>query len=233
MLTKLHVRLLMNFCHRLLLLATVPIIFFSLAEGQTPDHDDTQSWNDVQLAIPLHKKVDLLLQGTARIGQNITRFNEGRAGAGFAFKLGHGLTIGPGYQYIESRNTAGQFRTEHRVILRAVYKLPLKFHGLEFSHRSQYEYRSRFSGDHWRYRPSITIERKLPENFLAGSKLFITEEPFYSSLTKSWLRNRLSAGVSKAVNDHLTLEVYYLRQNDGVSIPGDLHVIGTNWKFNL
>jgi hypothetical protein len=223
----------MSFCTRLLLLAAIPIIFISLSKAQALDRDDTQSWNDVQLTVPLHDRVDLVLQGTARFTENITRFNEGRGGAGLAFKIRRDLTVGPGYQYIESRNLVGDFRTEHRFSFRVVYKLPVEFKGIEFSHRSQYEYRARSAIDHWRYRPSITIERQLPEKFLAKSKVFVTEEPFYSSLTKSWVRNRLSAGVSKAVNDHLTLEVYYLRQNDGVSVPGDLHVIGTNWKFKL
>jgi hypothetical protein len=29
------------------------------------------------------------------------------------------------------------------------------------------------------------------------------------------------------------LDLYYLRQNDGVSVPGDLNVIGTTLRFRL
>lgn len=33
---------------------------------------DTQNWNDVQVAVPLTKKVDFIIQGTLRIGDNLT-----------------------------------------------------------------------------------------------------------------------------------------------------------------
>ena len=41
------------------------------------------------------------------------------------------------------------------------------------------------------------------------------------------MRNRFRIGASKVFNKHFTQDFYYLRQNDGVSVPGDLNVIGT------
>jgi len=32
---------------------------------------------------------------------------------------------------------------------------------------------------------------------------------------------------------NLQLDVFYLRQNDGFSRPGDLNVIGTAWRIRL
>ena len=199
--------------------------------GQAGDNEDVQSWNDIQLAIPVNKKVDLVLTTTHRFGENLTRFNEGRVGAGLGVKLHKAFSAAMGYTYIESQNTAGQFRTEHRYHVNGVYKLPVKRFGL--SHRSQFEYRVRGSGNSWRYRPSLTFEKALPAKLLSNAKFFMTEEPFYVSTTGKFSRNRFSLGIKKTVNSHFSLDVYYLRQNDGFSHPGDLNVIGTAWKFSL
>lgn len=206
----------------------------AVASAQTPtpvDDEDFQSWNDLQITVPLNKRVDLLLQATFRFTQNLSRFNEGRVGAGFAFKLNKAVTFSPIYTYIESRNSAGAFRTEHRYGLRGTYKFPTKSFGL--SHRSIYEYRVRSSGNSWRYRPSLTFEKALPARFMSKAKFYITEEPFYISTTGKFSRNRFSIGINKTLNAHLSLDIYYLRQNDGFSHPGDLNVLGTSWKIHL
>lgn len=203
----------------------------SFAFGQSQDDEDAQSWNDIQLTIPLNEKVDLYLTTTYRFGDDLSRLTEGRVGAGVGVKLNRAFSTAGGYTYIESRNTAGQFRTEHRYHLNGVFKFPSKSFGL--SHRSQFEYRVRSSGNSWRYRPSLTFEKALPEKFLSDTKLFVTEEPFYVSTTGKFSRNRFSVGIKKKVTDHFSFDLYYLRQNDGFSHPGDLNVIGTSWKFSL
>jgi Protein of unknown function (DUF2490) len=223
----------MNFCTKFLLavVITFGLNTFAYAQTNLRDDEDVQSWNDVQFTIPLNKRVDLLLQTTFRFGRNITELTEARGGGGLSFKLTKALSVSPTYLYIESRNTASLFRTEHRYSIRGTYKFPTKKFGL--SHRSIYEYRVRSSGNTWRYRPSLTFEKALPEKLIPKAKFFITEEPFYVSTTRKFSRNRFSLGVSKTINTHLTLDVYYLRQNDGFSHPGDLNVLGTSWKIHL
>ncbi|CAN5356897.1 hypothetical protein BH20ACI2_BH20ACI2_21300 [soil metagenome] len=201
------------------------------AQSTAPDDEDIQSWNDFQLTIPVHKKVELYLTTTYRFGENLSRFNEGRVGAGIGIKIYKAFSTAAGYNYIESRSSSGRFRTEHRYHVNGVYKFPFKKFSL--SHRSQYEYRVRSSINAWRYRPSLTFEKALPEKLLSKAKFFVTEEPFYVSATGKFSRNRFSFGIKKTVNEHLAVDIHYLRQNDGFSHPGDLNVIGTSWKFNL
>lgn len=213
-----------------IIFAAVLVLTFTLAgHSQSSDNTDNQSWNDLQISIPVSEKVDLQLLATARFGRNITRFEHGRVGAGVAVDIGKGFSAGANYQYIESLNALSRYFTEHRYTVRGGYKFPVKRIGL--SHRSTYEYRSRRLGNFWRYRAAVTIEKKLPDNWIKNSKLFITEEVFYVSTASRFSRNRISAGISRAINDHFTLDVYYLRQNDGTSRPGDLHVIGTTWRI--
>lgn len=203
----------------------------STAQILPPDDDDVQSWNDIQLTIPVSKKVDLSLTTTYRFGENLSRFNEGRVGAGIGVKLHKSFTATAGYTFIKSRTLTGRFRRENRYHLAGTYKFPFKKFGL--SHRSQYEYRDLGPIKVWRYRPSITFEKALPQSWLSKTSFFVTEEPFYSSATGNFARNRLSLGLKKTFNRHFSLDVYFLRQNDRFSIPGDVNVIGTAWKFSL
>lgn len=218
-------------CFCLLLFIGLVLTVAGVRVVRAQDDEDFQSWNDLQVTIPINSRFDFFLQTTGRVGRNITRFNEGRVGAGLVWKVSKAFSVSPSYLYISARNTAGEFRIEHRYNLRGTYKFPIKSFGL--SHRSLYEYRQRPSGNSWRYRPSLTFEKELPEKFMSNAKFFVTEEPFYVSTTGKFSRNRFSLGISKTLNKHLALDVYYLRQNDGFSHPGDLSVIGTSWKIKL
>ena len=196
-----------------------------------PDDEDVQSWNEVQLIAPMTKKVDFFVGLTGRFTNNAKQFNEGRIGLGYLWKPTKALTISPFYLYIRAPVIARRFRTEHRLHLGASYKFPIKSFGL--THRSLYEHRLRSGRSSWRYRPSLKFEKELPKKLLSDAKWFLMEEPFYVSATGKWSRNRFSVGVSKTINKNLSLDVYYLRQNDGYSHPGDLNVIGTSWKVKM
>ena len=218
-----------TFC---LIVITVCAIFVN---AQTPvDRDDNQQWNDLQVTVPVAKKVDLVLTGTLRLGKNITRVQDARAGGGFVIKPFKDFSFSPSYAFIEARNSSGVFKREHRYVFYVRYKFPIKSFGL--IHRSQFEYRDRQppTRDSWRYRPSLTFEKDLPQDFfIKKAKFFITEEPFYDGGLNRWSRNRFSVGINKTINKKLSLDIYYLRQNDGFSIPGDLNVIGTTWRVKL
>jgi hypothetical protein len=195
------------------------------------DDEDIQSWNDLHITVPITKKVDFSGSITGRFGKNITRLNDGRLSAGLVFKIGKSWTINPFYWYISARNASGLFRVENRLNLRIGYKFPFKKFGL--SHRSWFERRFRASGNTWRYRPSLTFEKTLPKKWIADTKFYITEEPFYDSATNKFSRNRFTIGISKTLTKKLAVDLYYMRQNDGFSHPGDLNVIGTSWKLKL
>lgn len=207
---------------------------FSVAQTPSPtpvDDTDVQSWNDISISKAIHEKVDVVVPVTFRFGKNISRLNEGRIGIGLAFKPHSRVTISPTYLYIKSRDAAGRFATENRVTAGVTYKFPVKVVGL--SHRSMFEFRFRPNRYTWRYRPSITLEKQLPERWAKGLKAYITEDPFYDSAAGRFSRNRLTFGVNKTLSDHLSLDLYYLRQDDRNSTLKVAHVIGTGWKIRL
>lgn len=204
--------------------------FFADAQLITDD-EDVQSWNDVQLSVPMSKKFDFYTSVTMRFGKNVTRLNDERYAIGFVYKLNKSWTIQQFYWFINARNSRSQFRHEDRLNLRVVYRFPFKKFGL--SHRSTFEYRLRAPQNSVRYRPSLTFDEDIPKNFIPGAKFFATEEVFYDSILKKFSRNRFSVGVTKTLSKKLSLDLYYMRQNDGYAHPGDLNIIGTSWKIKL
>ena len=77
----------------------------------------------------------------------------------------------------------------------------------------------------------MTIEKDL--KFIPKTKFYATEEVFYDSSLDKFSRNRFTLGITRTLSKKLSLDLYYMRQNDGFSRPGDIHVIGTSWKIKL
>ena len=193
--------------------------------------DDIQSWNEIQLTVPLTEHFEFYTAATARLDGNVTRMNDGRYAIGFGWKPTKSLTIMPFYWYIKMRNATGQFRIENRLSVRATYRFPVKQFGL--IHRSTYEYRSRRPLTAWRYRFGMLAEKELPKKFMSSTKAFIGDEVFYDSLLNRISRNRFTVGINKGLSKQLSADIYYLRQNDRFSRPGNLHVIGVTWRVKM
>jgi hypothetical protein len=199
--------------------------------AQSNPRADTQNWNDVQFTVPVTKQVDFVVLGTLRIGRNLTHAVDERIGAAFSFKGGKYLTVAPSYLHITTQPTKGKSLYENRLSLPATIRFPVG--SFTLSDRNLFERRLREPGGRsTRYRNRFQIEHPLgPKKNLLN--FFVADEVFYDWSFNAWVRNRFSIGINKALNKHLTTDLYYLRQNDGHSIPGDLHVIGTVWRFRM
>lgn len=207
-------------------------IFVGRSSAQTlQPQDDNQSWNDLQLTVPLTEHFEFYTAVTMRLGGNISRLNDGRYAIGFAWKPHKSLNILPFYWYINMRNAAGQFRHEDRFSLRATYRFPFKKFGL--IHRSTYEYRQRRPANSWRYRFGMLVEKELPKEFMKSTKAFVGDEVFYDSILNRISRNRFTAGINKGLSKQLSVDLYYLRQNDRFARPGNLNVIGVTWRVKM
>jgi hypothetical protein len=192
---------------------------------------DNQQWTDVQLAVPVTKNFDFNLLGTLRLGRDISRPVDERVGAGFIFRWGKYVTVSPNWLQIGMQPFRGRKIWESRLTL----PVTLRFTAdkWRFSDRNQLERRYRNSGlKSWRYRNRFQVEHPVGSKQWALS-LFVADEIFYDWAVDRWVRNRFSIGGIKVFNKHYTHEFYYLRQNDGVSLPGDLNVIGTTLRFRL
>jgi len=200
------------------------------ASSRVPE-EDVQNWNDVLLTVPLNKKVDFFLQATLRLGDNLSEAVDERFGAGFFFKLNRHITFGESVFGRVADPPNGRREHETRLTLGATVQEVLgKF---TLSDRNWVEKRWRDPQiDAWRYRNRIRLEHP----FQIGKTKFnwlISDEVFYDHSLHDWVRNRVAAGVSHELNKQFTLELYYMRQNDGRSRPGNLHIIGSLWRIKL
>lgn len=211
-------------------------ISFTLASAQAPPQDDNQSWNELQLIKALSKKQDLVFIGVLRIGQNLNRPVDERIGAAWAFKPNKYLILMPTYIYVDQQPFPGRRINEHRLIMNATGRFNLgKF---LFTDRNLYERRVRHdSRDFSMYRNRLQIDH--PAKIGSFSfKLFIADEVFYSTQQgrngrQGWFRNRISAGIIKQFSPRFNAEFFYLRQQDGISRPGDVHAVGTLFRVFL
>lgn len=214
------------------LLIPVLLTLATSALAQTAvDQTDTQQWNDVIFSVPITKQIDFNMQGTLRLGRDISHPVDERVGVGATFRIGKHLSLLPFYLRIETQPFEGRKAHEDRLNFAAT--LRFEKNKFRFSDRNLLERRYRRpGGDSTRYRNRFQVEHPVGPD---GMKLsvFVSDEVFYDWLVDDWVRNRIAAGLIKPLNNNITLELYYLRQNDGRSLPGDLHVIGTTWRVKL
>ena len=192
---------------------------------------DTQSWNDVQLTVPLSKKVDFLVQGTLRIGGNLTTAVDERWGFGFNYKAWKYVTLNELYFHREAKPPNGRQEHEDRLTLGATLRVPVKKFTL--IDRNWFERRWRSPQvEAWRYRNRFQLEHPFKIR-KAKFTWFISEEPFYDWSQHDWVRNRFGVGASHVFNKHFTGDLYVMRQNDGRTRPGDVNIIGTVLRFRM
>ena len=204
-----------------------------IASGQTrlPPQADTQIWTDVQFTVPLSKVVDFTLLGVVRVGRDVSRPVDERLGVAFSFKAGKYLTFTPSYLNIGMQPFEGRNVFENRLSFATTVRFPLG--RFTVSDRNLFERRLRHpGGDSTRYRNKLQIEHPVGSPKIKLNA-FVSEEPFYDWSFNAWVRNRFAVGITKVLNKHVTADLYYMRQNDGHSLPGDLNILGTAWRFKL
>ncbi len=210
----------------MLMLFTLKVV-----QGQTtPPREDNQFWHETQFIQPLSKDKDLVIIAVLRAGRDFARPVDERIGAGLAFKPSKYLTIMPTYVYVDQQPFAGRRIKEHRLVFNATVKF--KVGELTVTDRNLIERRVRHSTrDFTVYRNRLQLD--YPARIGAFKfKPFIADEIWYSTQAslqgrQGWFRNRISAGIIKQLSERFNAEVFYLRQTDGISFPGDVHAVGT------
>ncbi|MDX6497612.1 MAG: hypothetical protein QOG23_872 [Blastocatellia bacterium] len=214
----------------LVLIGVLVCAAYATAQSRVPESDN-QSWNDLQITVPMTKKVDFTTQITLRLGDNVTQTADQRWGIGFVFKLNKYLSFTPFYFHREARPPNGRHESEDRLTLGATVRIPAgKF---TVSNRSWFERRWREPQvEAWRYRNRLQVEHPFKINKKPFT-WFVSGEAFYDWSLHVWPRDRFSGGVSHPFNKHLTLELYYTRQNDSHTRPGDLNIVWSAWRIKL
>src|SRR5262245_27682270 len=171
-----------------------------------PDHGDTQLWTEVRFSMPVKNSVDFLVIGGLRAGRNMTDLVNERVGAGVVWKLGKHVELSPVYRRIASQPVPGQTLHENRFTLDAEFEWPVGRFVL--AQRNRIDRRVFDTGTTSNYRNRVKLAYPL-RSFNGGMGLFLSDEVSYDWRLDSWFRNRVVAGVEKALSKRFLLEIYY------------------------
>src|SRR5215475_2871603 len=105
--------------------ATLVLVAVQASSQSRCPETDTQNWNDVYFAVPMNKRVDFVLQGTLRIGDNITTPVDERWGVGWIIKINKYLSFTPNYFHREAQPPHGRQEREDRITLGAIFQKPI------------------------------------------------------------------------------------------------------------
>ncbi|HWC77258.1 MAG TPA: DUF2490 domain-containing protein, partial [Blastocatellia bacterium] len=169
----------------------------------------------------------------AREGDDVSRVIQERIGGGFTVRLGKYVTVSPAFAFIHQRPVGGISEVEKRPWLDGTFTLPVG--KWVISNRSRIEHRAVNAGSVRRYRNRLAIEHPISIRGF-GLRLFAAEEVFYTWKGRTDRTVvRFAGGAARRLGEHVSVDLYYLRQHDArvSGINNHLNVLGTSFKIRL
>jgi hypothetical protein len=201
------------------------------AQQATVSGSDFQFWPEVDVSIKLSQRVSVLGMGTLHFGKNGSDLSEEQAGVGFNFTMNKYFSFGTAYRYAMAQPPGRSHTREHRFFLDFTGRAPLK-DGFVLSDRNRFEFRRINGIESHRYRNKLQLERSFT---IADRNVtpYLAGEVFYDDRFHIWNRTRIYAGVRVPLNQHLTLDPYFLEQFDVRDRPFERrHVIAINLRID-
>lgn len=198
-----------------------------------------QSWNEIQLIVPLVKtkdskgkdadRITATFSGIARLGRIGPELVDNRYGATVDFRVNKYLSVFGGALYRRDELENNLVRYETRVTTGAVVSgFWRKF---TFRNRSMFEHRIRNSrGDTNLYRQRIQISRPITYKDKEIFSPFISEEVYYEFTSGRWVQNEFYAGITRRLNPKTSLDIAYIR-ND--SRPANVNGLSLSLKIRV
>jgi hypothetical protein len=214
--------------NKYLIIALLLLCFNAFASAQ--DTADFGTWNDIRVTKPVNKKVDFIVGFRFDTKNNSRLFSEQRIYSGFNFKQGK-FSFQPAIIVLKNFSRAGAYR-ELRPQLTVGYRTVYNKVGIAPSVRLEYHIKEGGLKNDGRVVPVITFDKKLSKNY----GIFNTDEfwiPIGNSRDVGKYRKRFFFGVTRTVNPHLAVDLFYLYQRDERVQPKNNHKIGMTWKIKL
>lgn len=208
-------------------------IFFALPVFAQSDDDDEERDNqfrtEVEVSVPLYKGLNLFFGGDLRLGKfEETRFVRGDVGFFYEQKINKFIDIEPGYRHRTLVEFNGKRESENILFVNGKIKFDIK--KFEISQNNLVEFRFRDSGLQQRYRPRLKVAHPVKVG-KSEIEVWASDEVYYEWADDAWTRNRFRVGFTKKMGERASYDLYYLRQNDSFSKPGDLHVFGISFEI--
>jgi len=225
---------------KILLISLCALFLFSQKSfSQTSTPAKFQSWNEVQIIVPLKQekdskgktidKVTATFTGILRIGRKNWDFLDNRYSVTFDFRVNKFLSL----------MTAVLYRKDELVVNRRNYETRLDFgfvlsktfRKITFKDRNMYEHRfrnSRADTNLYRNRLNVSYPIKYKEKEIFSP--FVSEEGYLDLKTHKWAQKEFFAGITRKLTPKISLDLAYIR-ND--SSPTNVNGFSTSLKIKL
>lgn len=214
-------------------------LFSNAALSQTPLESKVQSWNEIQLILPLARKknskgktvdwVTATFSGILRMGRKNWDFIDNRYGVALDFRVNKFFSL----------MTGALYRKDELVVNRRNYETRLDFgfvvsktwRKLSFKDRDMYEHRFRNSrSDVNFYRNRLQISYPIFHKDKEIFAPFISEEGYFDLHTKKWTQNEFFVGITRKLTPKISLDLSYIRFDGN---PVNVNGFSTSLRIKL
>jgi hypothetical protein len=216
-----------------------------VASAQAPT-THKEFWPEIDVYITVKPKVRLYLIGT--ISKSVedgeirnAQGYEGQIGVHVDYIPNKHLILRTGYRYGTSVGSNSDPFKEHRLLTEQTLRQLLPG-DLLLSDRNREDFRFVNGDFSFRYRNRATLEREF--HLFKGRSItpYVSGEIFYDTRYNAWNRNRVAVGVQQSLlrgplrkmllpKRQVTLDLYYLRQNDSRADTQHVNAIGAALTF--
>jgi hypothetical protein len=217
-------------------------------QGATAQEPTTRKefWPEIDVYITVKPRVRLYLTGTV---SKSVEDGELRNAQGYEGQIGVHVDYIPnkhvilriGYRYGTSVGSNSEPFKEHRLLTEQTLRQLLPG-DLLLSDRNREDFRFVNGDFSFRYRNRVTLEREV--HLFKGRTItpYVSGEIFYDTRYNTWNRNRFAVGVQQSLlrgplrkmllpKRQITLDLYYMRQNDSRSDTQHVSAIGAALAF--
>jgi hypothetical protein len=224
----------------ILLISAVVFLFSNTAFSQTsPLPSQFQSWNEVQLILPLvsakdakgksFDKITATFNGVLRIGRRNLDFLDNRAGTTVDFRVNRHLSLLTGILYRKDELVKNRRRYETRLNVGATFFGAWR--GFAFRDRNMFEHRFRNSrNDLDLYRQRVQVSYPLKFKRKEPFSPFISEEGYYDLRLRKWIQNEFFAGVTRKLTHKTSIDLAYIHLD---AQPVNVNGISIGLKIRL
>jgi hypothetical protein len=215
------------------------LLFSQTSFSQTSLPSEFQSWNEVQLILPLvrgkdarKKTIDKLtatFTGNLRIGRKNLDFLDNRISATLDFRVNKYFGLMTSILYRKDELIKNRRSYETRLDVGFVVSKTWK--NFTFKNRNMFEHRfrnSRVDANLYRNRIIVSYPIRIREKEIFSP--FISEEGYFELKLKKWVQNEFFAGISRKLSPKITLDLAYIR-ND--ALPVNVNGFATSLKIKL
>jgi len=221
---------------RIFLISIVGLL--SMGALQAENEDFVQIWNRVSVQNFKYDQISMATSAQLRGRDTYSRIQRWHVTQSARYHWHKYASIGLGFSIFQDNipdDPDGQL--EYRLFPDLSHSIPLNDHGLSVKIRNRIDIRFREHEDHPRERSRhlIGLHYDIPENWGSLDYLFASNELFYD-----WRKGEINQyrvtpfGLGFLLNEHLTLESYYMLRIDENGSPWDrMHVLGSHLKVKF